>query len=190
MRSLPNLVTLLRLLLVPVVVVLLAEQRHGWAFLAYAVGALSDGIDGWLARRLQAQSQVGVILDPVADKTFVVSVVFVLAWGGLLPLWVAIPLIARDVLILIPLLADPRYKDQWPSPNRAGKAHTALALLTLAATIAHAAQWLDFPRLLLALQGLLLLSVVLSLALYARAWVRTTALATAGTGVPERKGQR
>lgn len=188
MRSLPNLVTLLRLLLVPVVVVLLAEQRYAWAFLAYAVGALSDGIDGWLARRLQAQSQVGVILDPVADKTFIVSVVFVLAWAELLPLWVAIPLIARDVLILIPLLADPRYKDHWPSPNRAGKVHTALALLTLAATIAHAAQWISAPRLLLALQVLLLLSVVLSLSLYTRVWVRRTVPATRGSGIQERKG--
>lgn len=171
MKSLPNLVTLLRLLLVPVVVVLLAEQRYAAAFAAFAVGALSDGIDGWLARRLRAESQVGVILDPVADKTFIVAVVFVLSWGAVLPLWVAIPLIARDVLILIPLLGDPRYKDHWPSPNKAGKAHTALALVTLAATIVQAAQWIDFPRLLLGLQILLLASVLLSLSLYARAWL-------------------
>ncbi|MGH8632346.1 MAG: CDP-alcohol phosphatidyltransferase family protein [Burkholderiales bacterium] len=177
MKSLPNLVTLLRLLLVPVVAVLLAEQRYAAAFVAYAAGALSDGIDGWLARRLRAESQVGVILDPVADKTFIVAVVFVLAWGALLPLWVAIPLIARDVLILIPLLADPRYKDQWPSPNRAGKAHTGLALFILAATIAQAAEWIDFPRLLLALQVLLLLSVVLSLSLYARVWLKKSSVA-------------
>jgi cardiolipin synthase len=171
-KSLPNLVTLLRLLLVPVVAVLLAEQRYAAAFVAYAVGALSDGVDGWLARRLRAESQVGVILDPVADKTFIVAVVFVLAWAALLPLWVAIPLIARDVLILIPLLTDPRYRDHWPSPNRAGKAHTALALLTLAATIAHAAQWLDAPRLLLGLQILLLASVLVSISLYARVWLK------------------
>lgn len=174
-KSLPNLVTLLRLLLVPVVAVLLAEQRYAAAFVAYAVGALSDGVDGWLARRLRAESQVGVILDPVADKTFMVAVVFVLAWAALLPLWVAVPLIARDVLILIPLLADPRYKDYWPAPNRAGKAHTALALLTLAATIAQAAQWIDFPRLLLGLQILLLASVLVSLGLYARVWLKKSA---------------
>jgi cardiolipin synthase len=175
MTSLPNLITLLRLLLVPVVAVLLAEQRYAAAFVAYAVGALSDGIDGWLARRLKAESQVGVILDPVADKTFIVTVVFVLTWAALLPLWLAIPLIARDVLILIPLLADPRYKDHWPSPNRAGKAHTALALFTLAAIIAQAAQWLDFPVLLLGLQILLLASVLLSLALYTRVWLNKPA---------------
>jgi cardiolipin synthase len=172
MRSLPNLVTLLRLLLVPVVAVLLAEQRYSAALVVFAVGALSDGVDGWLARTLRADSQVGAILDPVADKTFVLAVVFVLAWAAILPLWLAIPLIGRDVLILIPLLSDPRYKDHWPSPNIAGKAHTGLALLALAATIAQAARWVDFPRLLLALQVLLLLSVLLSLGLYARGWLK------------------
>ncbi len=172
MKRFPNLVTLLRLLLVPVVAVLLAEQRYPAAFIAYALGALSDGIDGWLARKLHAQSQVGVILDPVADKTFMIAVVFVLTWAALLPLWVAIPLIARDVLILIPLLGDPRYKDEWPSPSATGKAHTGFTLLVLAATIAHAAQWIDFPRLLLGLQVVLLVSVVLSLGLYARMWLK------------------
>jgi cardiolipin synthase (CMP-forming) len=174
-KSLPNLVTLLRLLLVPVLAVLLAEQRYAPAFFAFAVGALSDGIDGWLARRFNAQSQVGQILDPVADKTFVIAVVFVLAWSGLIPLWLAIPLIARDVLILIPLLTDPRYKDRWPSPNAAGKAHTALALFTLGAIVAQAARWIDLPHALLVLQAILLATTLLSLALYGLSWTKKNA---------------
>lgn len=172
MKNLPNAITLLRLLLVPVIAVLLAEQRFPAAFVVFAIGAVSDGIDGWLARRLNAESQVGLVLDPVADKLFVISTAFVLAWEHLLPLWLASALVARDVLILAPLLIDPKFKDHWPSPNRAGKAHTALALLTLAATIAQGARWIDVPALLLALQLLLMATLLLSLALYARVWLR------------------
>jgi cardiolipin synthase (CMP-forming) len=132
---------------------------------------VSDGVDGMLARRLHAESQVGLMLDPVADKLFVMSTAFVLAWQGALPWWVAAALVARDVLILAPLVIDPRFKDHWPSPNRAGKLHTAFALLVLTATIAQAAGWIDFPNGMLVLQVALMATLLLSLALYARVWL-------------------
>jgi cardiolipin synthase len=113
------------------------------------------------------------MLDPVADKLFVMTTAFVLAWQDLLPWWMAAALIVRDVLILTPLVIDPRFKDHWPSPNRAGKLHTAFALFVLTATIAQSAGWIDFPRAMLALQLLLMASLVISLGLYARVWAGT-----------------
>jgi cardiolipin synthase len=173
MKNLPNAITLLRLLLVPVIAVLLAEQRFGAAFAVFVIGGISDGVDGMLARRLHAESQVGLMLDPVADKLFVMSTAFVLAWQGALPWWVAAALIVRDVLILAPLVIDPRFKDHWPSPNRMGKLHTAFALLVLSATIAQAAGWFDLPDAMLVLQIALMATLLLSLGFYARVWLRT-----------------
>jgi cardiolipin synthase len=164
----------LRLLLVPIIAVLLAEQRFGAAFAVFVIGAVSDGIDGMLARRLRAESQIGLMLDPVADKLFVMTTAFVLAWEDWLPWWTAAALIARDVLILTPLVVDPRFKDKWPSPNRAGKLHTAFALFVLTATIAQAANWINLPRAMLALQVLLMATLLLSLGFYARVWLKKT----------------
>lgn len=190
MKNLPNAITLLRLLLVPVIAVLLAEERYAAAFVVFAIGAVSDGVDGLLARRLKAESQIGLMLDPVADKLFVMTTAFVLAWQGLLPWWMAAALIVRDVLILTPLVIDPRFKDHWPSPNRAGKLHTAFALFVLTATIAQSAGWIDFPRAMLVLQLLLMASLVISLGLYARVWAKPQVLATETTEDTEKKNGR
>ena len=95
MRGIPNAITLLRLLLTPVIAMLLVERYYVAGFVIYVFAALSDGLDGYLARRFNVTSRVGALLDPVADKLIVICASFALAWQGLLPLWVAIPLIAR-----------------------------------------------------------------------------------------------
>lgn len=98
--TLPNLITLARLAAVPVTVWLMLHQRLETAFTVFALAGLSDGLDGWLARRFDRRSRLGALLDPVADKALLVSVFVTLAVLGVLPAWIAALVVLRDALIL------------------------------------------------------------------------------------------
>jgi cardiolipin synthase (CMP-forming) len=98
--TLPNLITLARLCAVPAAVWLILQHRLDTAFLVFVGAGISDGIDGWLARVRNARSALGAILDPVADKALLVSVYVTLAAIGVLPDWLAILVVFRDVVIV------------------------------------------------------------------------------------------
>lgn len=181
MSSVPNLITLGRLLMVPVVAVLLANHFYVEAFWLFLAVGLSDGLDGYIARRFNVTSEAGALLDPVADKMVIVTCSFVLAWNGLLPMWLAVPLIARDVLMLGVGMADPRLKDGWLTPNRIGKAHAALAFATLTLTIAEAAALLTLGWLLTLLFVILFATVWISAVMYFVAWRRARRVADRGS---------
>ncbi|MGD2140465.1 MAG: CDP-alcohol phosphatidyltransferase family protein [Burkholderiales bacterium] len=170
MTCVPNVITLMRLLLVPVIAVVLANHLYTAAFWLFLAAGLSDGLDGFIARRFNAVSATGALLDPVADKMVIMTCAFVLAWNGLLPLWLAVPLIARDALMLGVGFTDPRLKDGWLPPNFFGKVHAALAFLTLTLAIAQASGLFDVGRLLILFYLLLFASVWVSAALYFQAW--------------------
>jgi cardiolipin synthase (CMP-forming) len=98
--TLPNLITVARLCAVPAAVWLILQHRLDTAFLVFVGAGISDGIDGWLARVRNARSALGAILDPVADKALLVSVYVTLAAIGVLPDWLAILVVFRDLLIV------------------------------------------------------------------------------------------
>ncbi|MFE1600855.1 CDP-alcohol phosphatidyltransferase family protein [Methylobacterium sp. ID0610] len=103
--TLPNLITLGRLLLVPVVIAMIGQGAWGLAFAGFALAGLSDALDGFLARRLGAQSEIGAILDPLADKALLVSVLVMLAAEGAVPAWLAVVVVARDLVMVGAILA-------------------------------------------------------------------------------------
>ncbi|WP_255568486.1 CDP-alcohol phosphatidyltransferase family protein [Neoroseomonas alba] len=98
--TLPNLITLARLCAVPAAVWLMLHQRLDIAFLVFVGAGISDGLDGWLARVRNARSALGALMDPVADKALLVSVYVTLAAIGILPDWLAILVVFRDLLIV------------------------------------------------------------------------------------------
>ncbi len=102
--TLPNVITLLRIVLVPVFVACFLRGCFWWATAAFALAGLSDAADGWLARRLQAQSQLGQALDPIADKLLMLSsyIVMAIPSGANVPIpwWLAAVVIGRDVGIV------------------------------------------------------------------------------------------
>jgi len=102
--TLPNIITLARLIAVPATVWLILQKRLDLAFLVFAAAGLSDALDGWLARVLNARSQIGALLDPMADKALLVCVYVTLAAIQVLPDWLAILVVFRDVLIVGGLL--------------------------------------------------------------------------------------
>lgn len=99
--TIPNLITLARLIAVPVVILLMIDGDFGWAFALFAAAGLSDGIDGAIARHVPGQaSELGRLLDPVADKALLVSIYVALAAIGHAPAWLVVLVVSRDVLIV------------------------------------------------------------------------------------------
>lgn len=98
--TVPNLITLARICAVPATVWLILQHRLDLAFLLFVGAGISDAIDGWLARAWNARSALGALLDPVADKSLLVSVYVTLAAVGVLPDWLAILVVFRDLVIV------------------------------------------------------------------------------------------
>jgi len=102
--TVPNLLTFLRMALIPVFASLLFYGNSGWALIVFLVAGISDGVDGFVARRFNQESELGTILDPIADKLLMTTAFVVLALPNLLPprvpFWVSAAVIGRDVLIV------------------------------------------------------------------------------------------
>jgi cardiolipin synthase len=97
--TVPNLICLVRMALTVPIVVLLAEGRYGETLVLFAVAAASDIVDGYLAKTFNWQSELGKVLDPLADKLLLVSVFITLAVVDLVPAWLAAIAVLRDVVI-------------------------------------------------------------------------------------------
>ena len=100
MKNIPNLISLLRLLLVPFTVWLLISGAFDWAFMTFLVAGISDGVDGFLVRRYGWHSRLGAYLDPLADKALLVSVFVTLGFLKEIPAWLVIIVVSRDALIV------------------------------------------------------------------------------------------
>jgi cardiolipin synthase (CMP-forming) len=131
--SVPNLISGLRLATVPPFVWLFVTGRENPAVLLYGVAAATDFFDGYIARRTGAVTELGKLLDPLADRVFIIALAMALVARGTLPLWLAGVVIARDVLVvsLWPVL-ERRRVARIPVSNL-GKTATALLLVGLVA---------------------------------------------------------
>lgn len=98
--SIPNLITLGRILLVPVVVWAIYTDYPLLAFILFLVAGVSDAVDGFLAKRFQMSSELGAYLDPLADKTLIVSIYVTLGIAGNIPVWLVILVVSRDIMII------------------------------------------------------------------------------------------
>lgn len=143
MRHLPNLICLMRILLVwPIV----TAMQRGEALLAvglFTVAAISDGLDGFLAKRYNWTSQLGKFLDPLADKLLLVAAFITAAWIGLVPVWLAAAAVARDVMIgLGAVIFRLWFGPLHGRPTLVSKINTTMQLSTLlGAMLAAAVGW-------------------------------------------------
>ena len=138
-RTVPNAVTLVRLLLMPVCAYLLATGRYGWGIALTAVVGSTDWVDGWLARRTGQVSRLGQLLDPLADRLLIASVAIALVVREVVPWQAAVLLVARDLVLLCGWPVLKRRGIEPPDVVFLGKAATmvllfALPVLTLGAT--------------------------------------------------------
>jgi cardiolipin synthase len=110
--TIPNLLSILRLAGVPLFLwLVLVPKADGLALLVLLVSGITDWLDGYLARRLDQTSKLGQILDPVADRLYILAVVIGLAWRDIIPIWLAFLLPARDLMlwVLVPFLRTRGY---------------------------------------------------------------------------------
>ncbi|CAN5518480.1 CDP-alcohol phosphatidyltransferase family protein [soil metagenome] len=129
--TVPNVISLVRLSSVPIFMWLFIGRREEWAVIVYGTGAFTDFLDGYVARRTGAISELGKLLDPLADRIFIVALAVALVVRGSLPAWLAVVVIARDLILLSlwPLLE--RRRVQRIPVNAVGKAATAALLFGL-----------------------------------------------------------
>ena len=101
LKSAPNLLTLLRLIFVPITVIAVIEGKYGWALALFITAGVTDGLDGLLARLLQQKTVLGQYLDPIADKLLLSTMFLVLASRHRIPPSVTVLVFSRDIIILI-----------------------------------------------------------------------------------------
>lgn len=134
--TLPNLMSYGRLLATPFIVWMIAEGTLVWAFYVFVAAGISDALDGYLARRLNLDSDFGRIIDPVADKILLAGTYLALCLTGYLPIWIGILIFGRDLLIVVAWMASGQKGDFIrPDPLRISKFNTALQIALAAYTI-------------------------------------------------------
>ena len=181
-RSVPNVVTGLRLITVPVVVVLMLSNSLTTAFWVIVAAGISDGLDGYLAKRLDAVTRLGTVLDPLADKALLIALFICLATLDLLPGWVVCLMILRDILIVGGvLLSRVTALSILIEPTTISKLNTFLQIFLGMWMLGQAVLGADVPYIAGSLILLVALTTLASGTLYLSRW-------TAGYGVTATKG--
>ncbi len=183
--TVPNLICVLRMALTVPIVILLSEGRFGHTLVLFGLAAASDILDGYLAKTFDWTSELGKVLDPLADKLLLVSVFITLAWIGLVPVWLATVAVARDVVIGIGALT---YK--WlfgpleGRPTIPSKINTLIQLAFVIGVVVLAA-FPGFPRSVITTLGaLVLVTTVVSGVDYVQTYFRkAVAVSRARRGV-------
>jgi cardiolipin synthase (CMP-forming) len=170
--NLPNFLTIGRILLVPFTVWSLLQGDFGIAFLAFSIAGITDGLDGYLARRYNLQTELGAYLDPLADKSLLVAVYVTLAVLKLIPLWLAIVVVTRDVLIIGAVLLS-RYLEQPVAikPLYISKANTVAQICLAAGVLFSLAIEFQNETLLLGASTIVAILTVGSFTAYMQVWL-------------------
>jgi len=175
-RDIPNIVSVLRILLTLPVIYYLLQHRYRVALILFALAGLSDGLDGFLAKQFGWQSRLGGLLDPLADKVLLISSFVALGVTGLIPLWLVAAALGRDLVIVGgALYYHFRVEEVQPAPSMVSKLNTLLQLLLVILATADAGPY-PLPRHLIdGLQWLLLGTVLASGGHYVYVWSRKAA---------------
>ena len=175
--SIPNLITLGRVILVPVVFWLLVSGQPKPAFMVFLLAGVSDAVDGFLAKRFNWETELGAYLDPIADKLLIVCIFIALGVSKDLDSWIVITVVSRDVLIVIGIVLS------WllghPTPMRPiviSKANTVAQIILAATVLANKAFHLNLEGPTIVLTWLAAGLTLASLVAYLRIWLRHMAL--------------
>lgn len=183
--NIPNLISLARVILVPVVFWLLLTGQTQWAFVLFVIAGISDGVDGYLAKRYGWTTELGAYLDPLADKLLIVSIFVALGVKAALPSWLVIAVVSRDILIVMGvvlswLLNHPvRIK-----PAIVSKVNTVSQIILAATVLADDGFGLGLEAARIALVWITGALTIASLVTYLRTWLRHMSGYELGDGTP------
>jgi len=171
--SIPNLITLGRILLVPIVVWAISSGAMWIAFVLFLAAGVSDAVDGFLAKRFGMTSELGSYLDPLADKVLIVSIYVALGINGVIPGWLVILVVSRDIMIVGAVMLS------WligspvkVKPLLVSKLNTVAQIVFACVVLGSLGFNIEAHTLTMVLMGLVAILTLLSVAAYVREWVR------------------
>ena len=166
----------------PVVVWAIASGEMYFAFVLFMVAAISDAVDGFLAKRFGMTTALGAYLDPLADKVLIVSIYLTLSINGIIPRWIVILVVSRDFMIvgaiLLSWLVD---KPVTVKPRTLSKLNTAAQIIYAGLVLATFGFELDAGWLLTFVMALVAALTLLSVGFYVAEWVRHMNAVETGT---------
>ena len=130
--NIPNVLSMLRIVLIPLFIILISYRHAGTALAVFILAAITDGLDGYIARRLKMKTMLGSYLDPIADKLLLVSGFVTCSLMGMLPRWLVILVVSRDVIITVGIMIL-RLNAYQPEirPSIVSKCNTVMQMVTL-----------------------------------------------------------
>jgi cardiolipin synthase len=171
--SIPNIITLGRIMLVPIIVWAIVSSQMEVAFAVFLIAGISDAVDGFLAKRFNMTSELGALLDPLADKALLVSIYMSLGIWGAIPRWIVILVVSRDIMIvgavIISWLFD---KPVAMKPSMVSKLNTVSQVAFAALVLASLGFGFDPAPYDLILMALVTIFTLVSVALYLVEWVQ------------------
>jgi cardiolipin synthase (CMP-forming) len=171
--SIPNLITLGRILLVPVVIWAITAGELRVAFVLFLAAGISDAVDGFLAKRFGMTTELGAYLDPLADKAMLVSIYVALGITEAIPRWLVILVVSRDIMIVSAvILSWVMDKPVRPKPHPVSKLNTVAQIALVGVVLAANGFAFNAETAVAALTGLVTILTLLSVAFYVAEWVR------------------
>jgi cardiolipin synthase (CMP-forming) len=171
--SIPNLITLARILLVPIVVWTIASNAMLAAFALFLLAGVTDAVDGFLAKRFNMTTELGAYLDPLADKALIVSIYVTLGIDGIIPLWLVILVVSRDIMIVSAVVLS------WligspikVKPLLVSKLNTVAQIAFACVVLGSLGFDIRAQLFIWALMGLVAVLTLLSVAAYVAEWIR------------------
>jgi len=169
---LPNAISIMRIALILPILWLFVNQQFGWALGLFLIAGLSDGVDGYLAKRFDWNTRLGAFLDPAGDKLLVAWSFGTLAYLGHIPVWLAVIVILRDVVIVAgSILYHYLVRRLEGEPTRISKLNTALEFLFLVFVLSRAGYGWPDSITITVLGAAVLVTVVISGYDYVSNWI-------------------
>jgi len=171
--TIPNIITLGRIILVPIIVWAIVSSQMEIAFAIFVVAGVSDAVDGFLAKRFNMTSELGALLDPLADKALLVSIYVSLGVWGEIPRWLVILVVSRDIMIVSAVIVSWLFdKPVAMKPLMVSKLNTVVQVAFAALVLASLAFNFNPRPYDLILMGFVTVFTLVSVSLYLVEWVR------------------
>jgi cardiolipin synthase len=171
--NIPNIITLGRILAVPFIVWAIASNQMEIAFAIFIIAGISDAVDGFLAKRFNMSSELGALLDPVADKALLVSIYMALGIWGAIPRWIVILVVSRDIMIVGAVIVSWLYGKPIPmKPLMVSKLNTVAQVGFAALVLGSLGFGFDSAPYDLVLMALVTIFTLLSVSFYLVEWAR------------------
>ena len=171
--SIPNIITLGRILLVPVIVWAIASNQMEVAFALFIIAGVSDAVDGFLAKRFNMASELGALLDPLADKALLVSIYVALGIWDAVPRWLVILVVSRDIMIVGAVIVSWLFGKPIPmKPLMVSKLNTVAQVAYAALVLAALGFKFEQSPYNWILMGFVTVFTLASVALYLVEWMR------------------